>query len=570
MKHVLDLPFGAEEMKEKYGLKTIKGGFSLYSGVLLPRDLRPYKSEDFSYTRWLEDEANAHVSVPDRVGTPPLFTEAQQASMEKLTKAYERGEAGAILLEAHGRERELVALQSLAAMAKSLGAQPWEDDANKAKLLIVTSKGMMAHWRHSIKRMPVVTALMRPLIITPSQLNKLLMAPPAARLTAKKSSKERSTARNGVPTVDWNFIVFDDVFELGAYPSSATAASAVAVAKLNKSYNKTTSPFSLFLINHLEDDPLAYSVMSKVLSRALSKDASITPQAWAAFAKEKGFAVRDTDKGFIWMGNPPKRGPESKILTAAQAKAVAVRDTDKLRATLKASSLVELSKPVQENFVIDQIPLDIRGGHKVLYENIWKDLRTWLNRNLMNTDPEGYARQIARYFWRVNDLKKDYVLELASDLVASGTQVFLKVPTIEAVNHHAEKLTKKRISFVTLTAQNEDDHEAMMEAFDEGEAKMLLATDYLSEPTVPMNVIPTVILTDAQMLSNFARDYAGLFRKQPHVVYLPYVERTIEEALLNLLLSEEVVSDSYNVTPFALEKLFRITAAKTIPPNRMS
>ena len=42
-------------------------GFHVYSGATLPKELRPYRSKDFSLARWCEDEINGTVipTTPD-------------------------------------------------------------------------------------------------------------------------------------------------------------------------------------------------------------------------------------------------------------------------------------------------------------------------------------------------------------------------------------------------------------------------------------------------------------------------------------------------------------------------
>ena len=570
MKHVLDLPFAADELKEKYSLKTIKGGYSLYAGVLLPKELRPYKSLDFSYTRWLEDEANAHVSTPEKEGRPRVLTPEQEVAIAQIVEAYQLEASGFILNQKQGFQKELIALASTAAMAKTLGVKSWDEGANKAKLLIVTSKSMIPHWRKHLKSLPVVTAMARPLIITPNQLSKLLMAPPAARLTAKKSSKERSTARNGVPTVDWNFIIFDDPFTLGVYPNSALAASAAAVAKLQKEYVKGHSPFVISLTQKMSFNPLDYSLMARIISTGVDKTSSVGPNEWGKFLLKNKYAVKETPKGFVWMGDPPKRGPESKILTQEQVIAIAARDAKNFSNALAASAYIKLPDEKTDKYFIQALPIELRGSHKLAYENIWKDLKNWLNRHLMNTDPEGYAKQVARYHWRVNELKKEYIFDLVVDLLEKEQDVVVKTPTIETIGYYAEKLAKKRIPFGTVTSLNEKEHFAEIERFNQDRCRVLLTTDTINENRPPITKKAALILTDALELASFSREALDFWETKPEVIYTPYLESTLEERIHSEVLSEEATFNSYNVNPVTIEKIYRRSAAVTTPPNRMS
>ena len=62
MYFVLDLPWGVKFPNVQYW-KDRK--ISVYKGAILPAELRPYASEDFSYGRWQEDELNGIV-MPKR------------------------------------------------------------------------------------------------------------------------------------------------------------------------------------------------------------------------------------------------------------------------------------------------------------------------------------------------------------------------------------------------------------------------------------------------------------------------------------------------------------------------
>lgn len=569
MKHVLDLPWGDDALKEKYGLKTIKGGYSLYSGVLLPRDLRPFRSEDFSFTRWSEDESNAHVSVPDKAGKSFTPTEQQLDAGRQILETYQKGSPGFLLATPRGSGKKLAALNGVAMIAKQQGYKPWDEGTNKAKLLIVTSKTAIPTWRETLKRYPVATALTRPLIVSHNQLSKLLMAPPSARLSAKRSTKSKLTSRNGVPTIDWDFIIFDEAHFLKNYPKNPHSASAAAVAKLNRKYSKEDSPFVIFSTATPGKSPLDFSLQSKLLSPGFPRGGEVFPKDWVSFLVERGFSLGDTSRGKVWLGEPPSRGPLAKQSPATTA-AIVTKDTGKLARALKAAPGILGGSGKSTGVKHIPLPVELKGSHKLAYSNIWGDFQKWLNRNLMNSDPEGYAQQSARYSWRANSLKKEYIFDIVLDVLEGGSQVYLKVPTLDAVAYYHEKLADKKVVSATLTAHNEDDAEAALELFKSGVARVLIVTDFLTDEEYSLGVSPVVVLTDVTMIPSFYFERERFFADRGLVVYLPYLEKTLEEHLLGLFVDVGENKARVTASPLLVEKLFRTTAARNIPPNRMS
>ena len=75
-------------------------GFHVYSGATLPKELRPYRSKDFSLARWCEDEINGTVmpTTPSSTRYEPRPHQVEGA--QQIIRAYGDGERG--FLEADG------------------------------------------------------------------------------------------------------------------------------------------------------------------------------------------------------------------------------------------------------------------------------------------------------------------------------------------------------------------------------------------------------------------------------------------------------------------------------------
>jgi hypothetical protein len=571
MKHVLDIPWGADELKEKYSLKAMRGGFMIYTGVLLPRELRPFRSEDFTLNRWNEDEANAHVSVPDKGDINYQAREDQKRVAQKIVDFYNANKPGVLIADEEGSGKKITLLLAIAQIARERGIQPWDDGANKAKLLIVAPKSALPSWRRTLKGFPLITAMARPLIITPAGMSKLLMAPAAARIAAKKVTKTRATARNGKPTIDWDFIILDQAHQLNNYPSPLPANAAL-LAKLNQEYTKGKTPFVLYSTPTPGSSPLHFHLMSKILAPALNASKEITPLEWENFLIGKGVNLFPTAKGNIWLGIPPMRGPGSKELTPIQTKAAAKKDLELLINALKdpKTPFVKDLTPSTSTLFIS-LPIEPKGSHKLAYKEQWEEFKTWLNRHLMGSDPIGYAQEVARYSRRVNNLKQEYILDFITDsLETNESRIYLKLPTLESVTYFEEKLLGKKIMTASLTSQNEDEASKNIAAFEEGDAQVLLVTDFLKRDIPNLTFIPKVILTEALMVPAFLKEQKLLFPSKPTLVYVPFIEKTIEEEIIKLFINQETGNSEITGDALTVEKLYRITAAKNPKPNRMS
>lgn len=557
MKHVLDLPWSAaDDLKEKYALKAIKGGYMLYTGVLLPRELRPFKSEDFSYTRWVEDEANAHVSTPEKGLSKIILSSNEENIADKIVKQYTVGKSGIVLKGSFGSSIENISIMSASMISHERGIQPWDDGVNKSKLLVVTEKSLIPLWRMKLRNLPVATAMTRPLIISHEHLNKLLMAPPSARISQKQSVKTRLTVNNGVPTIDWDVIIFDNI---SGYPRSKAA---INVAKLNKQYVKDRSPFVIFMLTEALKSPFDNILASKVLSDGIKSGAIVSPNEWGRFLKDEKFGViNDPKSNYIWLGLPPKRGFGSKEVSRDEAKLIHDHDLSRLKNAYKSLDTVfEINDPVYDNKYVP-IPIELNGAHKNAYSEIWdNEFKPWLNRYLMNTDVEGYQHQSNRYRWRVNMLKETYVLSFIQNLLnISDKSIYLKVATPEAATAYLELCKKKKIK-AGIVINNES---SSFDDFINRNHRVAIVAS-LPETAEVFNDEPYVILVDSLLIKSFEQDQEQVFPGTDLTVFVPFVERTLEEKVIEIYLSD--VENKLN----KLERLYRLTAAKSTPPNRMS
>ena len=345
-------------------------GFHIYSAPALPRELRPYHCKDFSLGRWYEDEINNAFMPVTPSQTQYTPKDHQNEGADAIIRAYRNNERGFLEADCTGLGKTLTILSAVSRIAESesYGRRPEE----KARVLIVCPKSVIAHWRQTIRSYSKALAFTHPMIVNYQKLGKLLKEESAteksyratggtkssrskARKTVKrkKSAKRanRDLARKGVPRTDWDFIIFDEAHLLKNYPTSNTSLAAVSLARLEQKYTPkqdgyhARTPFVIYSTATPGASPLNLSVMSGIIaphmnsgskgetSSASSSGASAnrlasstsrsrtsasrgqsftTPSKWGQFLADHGFAVSRSDKGEWSWATVPWWGKTSK------------------------------------------------------------------------------------------------------------------------------------------------------------------------------------------------------------------------------------------------------------------
>lgn len=106
MYFVLSLPWGVKFPGVQYW-KDRK--IHVYRGSILPKEMRPYASQDFSYERWQEDELNGIVMPPEKGSAKFTPREHQMEAAKKIFKAYSTGQRGFLEADKTGLGKGLAA-----------------------------------------------------------------------------------------------------------------------------------------------------------------------------------------------------------------------------------------------------------------------------------------------------------------------------------------------------------------------------------------------------------------------------------------------------------------------------
>lgn len=590
MIHVLEnIPWGYKHPAVQYW-KTDK--ISIYKGNFLPDELIPYMSQDFSYARWKEDEINGIVQPPENSANRYALKEHQRKAAESIYKHFSSGSRGFLLADKTGLGKTLSGLAGITASAKSIGF----DNANKAKLLIVCPKSAIPQWRNTIRAYPSASMICRIMIINYHQLNKLLEAPAKARVAKKRATKNRQTAREGKPTIDWDFVIFDESHYLKNYGKSAVSMSATNVAQLNSSYIKGKKPFVLFSTATPGATPIHMSIMAGILAPLIEKGATSTPSTWGQFLKDRGFNVDKGKNGWVWKEpfsmnknskDPAKRREYliEKELNDEKQK----RDTKRIGRALsqKGSPFIMRSPnniagwPEQK---IIPMPVELEPGQAKIYKEIWEVFRQFLMLPASKKTSQSKLVETLRYKQKSSLLKVYSLIEFIEDLVDSGNQVYISCQFLETIDRYHEMLNKKGIKTSEISGRYEGaERERQRLMFQKGETSVALCTvtealslhasESLPDGTKATSKPRITVIHDIRANPNDTIQSLGRAHRdgQNSITYFPYFEKTVDQNILDVFINRDgnmktMTGDEEN----RIERIFNEAAARTKPPKQYS
>jgi hypothetical protein len=592
MYYTLDIPWGFQHPDVQYW-KDKK--VHVYKGALLPPELRRFASEDFSFARWREDELNGIVMPPEK-GSVKFTPKPHQIEAAKaILKAYYTNKPGFLEADKTGLGKTLSTLAGIVAIAKKEGFSP----KKTANLLIVCPKGVIPQWRQTIHNYPLTTAVTRPLIINYQQLNKLLKAPPTARVAKKARTKNRQTARNGKPTVDWDFIIFDEAHYLKNYPSSGVSMSAASVAKLNEKYERKHSPFVIFSTATPGASPLNLSLMSGFLAPLLQPNLKepVTPDIWAPFLEKIGFAVKKGKSSYSWAPLPwkPSDGDPEKIRNYKTGVRIAKmkqrKDAQRIgRALLspKAPFIMRSPKdiagwPEQQTI---PFPIQLTSKQQPIYEEAWTRFRDFLRLTPAKSDPRGALVETLRYRQKSSLLKVESMIDAVEDFVEGGNQVYISCEFIETIDQYKKALTKKGIKVCEISGRTTADREKIRIQFQKGMYDVVLCTvvagislhsgETLPDGTKATSIPRVTIIHDIRQNNLDTEQALGRAHRDGtnSISYFPYLEKTVDEKIIQSFTNKtanmkSMLGSSLDDAEF-LDRMFREAAARTTPPNRHS
>lgn len=590
MIHVLeDLPWGFKHPEIQYW-KNEK--VHVYKGTFLPDELHPFASKDFSYARWKEDELNGVVQTPEKSANRFSLREHQAEGVKYIVQHYIQGSSDFLLADKTGIGKTLTGLASIALCAKQAGFST----SMKAKVLIVCPKTARAQWRNTIQSYPLATGFCRFMIINYQQLNKLLEAPPKARVAKKRSTKNRQTAREGKPLINWDFVIFDESQYLKNYGKSAVSMSAANVAQLNNTYIKGKTPYVLFSTATPGSTPLHMAVLARMLAPLITNNGKATPNTWGKFLKENGFNVDLGKSGWVWKepfsmnknscDASKKAQYEYEKLKNDQAKK---RDTRKIGLALKkknAPFLMRAPKDIEgwPDQVPVKVPIEMNATQIAVYQKEWSEFRRFLLLPAAKRNPQTALVKRKRYRQKSSLLKVDSMVDFVMDRLDVGEQVYISCEFMDTIDRYRELLEKNNVKVAEITGRytgSERENQRLM--FQKGEAKVVLcsiveaislhAGESLSDGTKATDNTRATIIHDIREDPNRAVQSFGRAHRegQNSICYFPYLDKTVDVKILDSFINKDgnmkaMTGEEENT----IERVFKEASARTTPPKEYS
>lgn len=493
MRTILDVPYMESMTARAAGAKyDAKLKITYYDGAV-PAALARWLTDDYSYSRWVEDSMNGAVrpvTMSSTVFTPKPH---QVTAAHAIASAWAKGSPGFLIADSTGLGKTLSVIAGVCAIASvrmCSGARP-------LKTLIVSPLGAKGVWSQTLKSYPPSSCL-RPLIINYQQLNKLVKPPTAEirqRSRANKSgristhTKNMLVARDGTMRIHFDVIVFDESHYLKNYGSSAVSMLAATIGGLNSEYVRGTSPFIVYSTATPASTPFHYAIMAPTLSILLNPRLKhpVTPVKWPEFLKREGFHVHKA-KTWSWA-TVPYWGAKSDDPRAVERYRAGKTKAERERR--EDSERIGKAWSIEGAPYIAREPTDLRGWPKqpvnpyyisptaddrARYEESWLEFRAWLKlkRGGQSNPRDGLTKRL-RFRQKASLIKAPYVAEHAIELVESGMQVFIGVQFLDTVRIMEQALAKARVTFADCTGLS-DDKQAERLRFQRGEAKVVLCT----------------------------------------------------------------------------------------------
>jgi SNF2 family DNA or RNA helicase len=577
----IEVPFEQRYEARNAGVKYDKSMKSSYVEGPVPSSLKNWASKDYSFERWLEDSVNKHIKKP--VLGPVMFTPRphQVVAQKAIVQSWSNNSPGFLISDSTGLGKTLSIVSGFCSIAKLMHKTP----ARPAKVLIVCPKGAIPIWRQTLKAY-ADSAVVRPLVINYQRLNKLIKEPKSSKTAKRARTKNRRTATDGQPKINFDIIVFDESHYLKNYGSSTMSLSAENIAMLDSPYVKGRSPFVIYSTATPGANPMNYAIMAPTLARLIDKNYKkhIPPSKWGPFLSTHGFHVSYSKKwswiSVPWFGMNSKDPKERKKYEIARDKTKTLQDEDTKRigrAWIAKGSPYISRKPTDlkgwPKQQVEPLYIELDAQGMVAYEEVWSDFRKYLKlRQQGKVDSQSALVQNQRFRQKASILKALPIAEHAVELVQEGKQVFIGCQFLETIDIIKTALQKSKIPCSECSGRTNKEEERLR--FQRGETKVVLssiteamsfhANETLPDGTQATSAERVTIISDVRQNPNDCLQQMGRAHRdgQNSLCEFPLAIDTIDVKVMNSFINsvrnlENMKGESEtNGDPEYLEKIF--------------
>jgi hypothetical protein len=445
--------------------------------------LKLWSATDYSYERWIEDTVNKSIR-PVELG-PVMYDlrPHQEQARAAILRSWETGAPGFLIADSTGLGKTLSIVSGFCSIAKSMKHTP----SRPAKVLIVCPKGAIPIWRQTLKAY-ADSRVVRPLIINYQRLNKLIKEPASAKQAKRRHTKNTRTAKDGIPKITFDIIVFDESHYLKNYGASTMSVAAGTIAHLQNKYEKNKEPFVIYSTATPGATPMNYAIMAPMMAKVIDPKyhKHIDPADWGPFLSLHKFHVTHGKK-WTWISVPwygiNSKDPKERAKyerTRDKVKALQDEDTKRIGKALRTPAAPYISRkptdlrgwPKQQ---VEPFYIDLDADGKIAYDEVWSDFRKYLKlKNSGRMDSKSALVENQRFRQKSSILKAGPIAQHAMELVQAGNQVFIGCQFLETIDIMGKIFAKNRIPYSECSGRTDKESERLR--FQKGETKIVLSS----------------------------------------------------------------------------------------------
>lgn len=405
-------------------------------------------------------------------------------------------------------------------------------------ILVVSPLAVVPHWRRTLHGVGAEGSGSRICVINYDRLKTLLAAPRSASKAKRRSTKNRRTAREGTPIVDWDVVVFDEAHQL-RNPDSQRSQAAARLAKYGSPARE--APFVLWMSATAGHNPTELSYLGPLLAQVTRSRASDL-RDFGPWLEREGFHVTQNPRwgGWEWTEDKAGRGQDVARLARmlfAGATPVALR-----RLPTQISGWPQIQRVL--------LPVELGAASSVLYAAAWTEFRTQMRLASKGRDPKkGLAAQL-RFRQKASLLRVPGTVGHIETLLDNGHQVAVSAQFLETVDALRDQLAAAGVPVTVLDGRHPELREHNRLLFQRGGAKVALFTpvegfslhagETLPDGSAGSGARRSLIVHDPRYSGIQSIQIEGRTHRdgQSATVFYPFAEGTVEEKVLTALLDK--------------------------------
>lgn len=511
----------------------------IYIGNMLPPDLLKYASEDYSLSRWLEDEINQNFSA---IKTQALFTPRphQALAIKRIAVTAQHGFRGFLEADNVGVGKTLSMLLGASEVAKAKGFTA----TNPAKLLIICPKAVIPHWRNTIANSGIDN--MRIVVINYDRSKNLLSVPATAASAKTTRTKNKRIATSGTSLIKWDIIIADEAHKLKNIETSQRAKAFDKIAAYSAASKE--APFVIWGTATIGQNPLELGYLAPLIGQIKGVQ-GLNIKNYGRWLQSQGFHVKEGKVGYVWTNCKTTDTAVRQNTVLEEQK----EDISRMREMLFNNGSPSIRRNPEDiagwpeiNRITVPYQLDMKEW--VSYKKAWLEFRTEMKLHPKGRDPAGALAAQLRFRQKASLIMLPKTVEYVTDLLENNLQVAISVEFMETLNLMKAELEKKGYTVAVFSGANSSTREQERYEFQRGHAQVILFTveegvsfhagEKLHDKRTASLTPRATVIHDIRYSAISCIQIEGRCHRdgQNATVYYPYFEKTVQDKIAQVMI----------------------------------